>query len=113
MTKPSRPASNGRLASSGASFRRESARIALKPAMPILVIGASVPPQNITSARPRRIASSPSPIAMFDAAQAVHCEVSGPFVPSCIETQAAPMFGMISGIENGLTRSGPRSRRSS
>ena len=76
--------------------------------MPTSVIGASVPPQSITSARPSRIESSPSPSAMFEAAQAVHCELSGPFVPSCIETQAAPMFGMISGIENGLTRSGPR-----
>ena len=77
--------------------------------MPIAVTGASVPPHSITSARPRRIASIPSPIDMFDAAQAVHWEVSGPFVPSSIETQAAPMFGMIAGIENGLTRSGPRS----
>ena len=33
---------------------------------------------------------------------------SGPRVPSSIDTQAAPMFGMICGIENGLTRSGPR-----
>ena len=79
--------------------------------MPTVVIAASVPPQNITSARPSRIASARSPIAMFDAAQAVHCEESGPFVPSSIETQPAPMFGMIAGIENGLMRSGPRSRR--
>ena len=93
-------------------MRRESARIALKPAIPTSVTGASVPPQNITSARPSLIASSPSPIAMLDAAHAVHCELSGPFVPSCIETQAAPMFGMISGIENGFTRSGPRSSSS-
>ena len=93
-------------------MRRERARIALKPAIPTSVTGASVPPQSITSARPSRIASRPSPIAMFEAAQAVHCELSGPCVPSCIETQAAPMFGMISGIENGLTRSGPRSSSS-
>jgi hypothetical protein len=76
--------------------------------MPTSVIGASVPPQSITSARPSRMASAPSPIAMFDAAHAVHCEESGPFVPSSIETQAAPMFGMIAVIENGFTRSGPR-----
>ena len=69
-----------------------------------------MPPQNITSARPSRIASAPSPIDMFEAAQAVHCDESGPLVPSSIETWAAPMFGMIAGIENGLTRSGPRSR---
>ena len=79
--------------------------------MPTCVIGASVPPANITSARPSRIASALSPIAMFEAAHAVHCDDSGPFVPSSIETQPAPMLGMIAGIENGLTRSGPRSRR--
>ena len=72
------------------------------------MIAASDPPQSMTSARPSRIASIPSPIAICEAAQAVHCEESGPFVPSSIETQAAPMFGMIVGIENGLTRSGPR-----
>ena len=109
MTKPSRPASKGREAPFGSSFRRESARMAPNPAMPTRVIPASVPPQNIMSARSSRIASAPSPIAMFDAAQAVHCEESGPCVPSSIETQPAPMFGMIAGIENGLIRSGPRS----
>ncbi len=55
------------------------------------------------------MASVPSPIAMFDAAQAVHSEARGPFVPSSMETQPAPMFGMIAGIANGFTRSGPRS----
>ncbi len=91
-------------------MRRESARIASKPAIPTCVIGASVPPANITSARPTRISSIASPIAMFDAAHAVHSLISGPLVPSSIETQPAPMFGMIDGIENGLTRSGPRVR---
>ena len=88
-------------------MRRESARSAAKPAIPTRVIAASLPPQSITSARPSRIASRPSPIAICEAAQAVHWEPSGPRVPSSIETQAAPMFGMIAGIENGLTRSGP------
>ena len=46
---------------------------------------------------------------MFEAAHAVHSESSGPRVPSSIETQPAPRLGMIAGIENGLTRSGPRS----
>ena len=82
--------------------------MAAKPAIPTRVTGASVPPQIITSARPSRIASSPSPSAMFDAAQAVHSESKGPFVPSSIETQPAARFGMIWTIENGLTRSGPR-----
>ena len=109
MTKPSRPASKGRLAFSGSSFLRDSARIAPKPAMPTRVMPASVPPQSITSARPSRIASAPSPMAMLEAAHAVHCEESGPRVPSSMDTQPAPMFGMMAGIENGLTRSGPRS----
>jgi hypothetical protein len=111
MTSPSRVLSNGRDARCGSSFRRESARIASKPAMPTCVIGASVPPAKKTSARPMRSSSSASPIAMFDAAHAVHSLIDGPFAPSSIETQPAPMFGMIDGIANGLTRSGPRSRR--
>jgi hypothetical protein len=49
--------SNGRLARAGSSLRRESARIAAKPAIASGVTPASLPPQNITSARPSRIAS--------------------------------------------------------
>ena len=82
--------------------------MALKPAIPRRVIGASPPPASMTSARPRRIASRPSPIAIVEAAQAVQWEETGPFVPSSIETRAAPMFGMMAVIEKGLTRSGPR-----
>ena len=89
---------------------RESARIASKPAIAIAVTGASPPPANIVCARPSLIASSASPIAMFDAAHAVVWAVSGPLVPSSIEAQPAPMLGMIVGIANGLTRSAPRSR---
>ena len=81
--------------------------------MPTSAIGASVPPQNIASARSSLIASSDSPIDMFDAAHAVHCEDSGPCVPSSIESQPAPRLGMMAGIENGPTRSGPRSRSTS
>ena len=87
--------------------------MAEKPAMPTSAIGASVPPQNIASARPSRIASSESPMDMFEAAQAVHCEDSGPCVPSSIDSQPAPRLGMMAGIENGPTRSGPRSRSTS
>ena len=113
MTKPSRSASNGREAACGSSLRRDRARIASNPAIPTGVIGASVPPANMTSARPILIASAASPIAMLDAAQAVLSDIKGPFVPSSIETHPAPMFGMIDGIENGLTRSGPRSFKTS
>ena len=90
-------------------FRRDSALIAPKPAIPTSLIADSVPPQSITSARPRRMSSRPWPIAMFDAAHAVHSDDSGPRVPSSIDTQPAPMFGMMQGIAKGLTRSGPRS----
>ena len=83
--------------------------MAPKPPMPTFVIPASVPPASMTSARPSLIASMASPMAMLEAAQAVHCDASGPRVPSSIETQAAPMLGMIAGMENGLIRSGPRS----
>jgi hypothetical protein len=38
---------------------------------------------------------------MFDAAHAVHSLISGPFVPSSIDTQPAPMFGMIDGSRMG------------
>jgi hypothetical protein len=109
ITKPSARRRDGREPRSGSSFRLEIALMAPKPAMLTRVTGASVPPQIITSARPSRIASMPSPIAMFEAAQAVHWERSGPLVPSSIETQPAARFGMIWTIENGLTRSGPRS----
>ena len=50
----------------------------------------------------------PSPIAILEAAHAVHSDSSGPRVPSSIETQPAARFGMIWTIENGFTLSGPR-----
>jgi hypothetical protein len=107
ITNPSRDASNGRDARDGSPFRLESARIAPKPAIATDVIGASVPPQNITSARPRRIASLASPIAMFDAAQAVDSASSGPLAPSSIETEPAGRFGSVCTIAKGLTLSTP------
>ncbi len=50
MTKPSRSASNGRLAFSGSSLRCDSAFIAQKPPTASGVITASVPPAIIASA---------------------------------------------------------------
>ena len=89
-------------------MRRDSARIAPNPAIAIGVTGASAPPQNITSARPSLIASSPSPSAMFEAAQAVDSVSSGPRVPSWIDTHPADRLGIICTTANGLTRVGPR-----
>src|SRR5436190_3976840 len=77
--------------------------------MPLGGIAESPPPQNITSARPSRIASRPSPIAICEAAQAAHDDRSGPRVPSSIETRAAAAFGITANNENGLTRPGPPS----
>jgi hypothetical protein len=87
--------------------------MAENPATPTSAMGASVPPQNMASARPSRMASAESPMAMLDAAQAVQTDESGPRVPSSIDTQPAPRLGMIDGMANGLTRSGPRRRSSS
>ena len=106
---PSRPRSNGRLAPSGSSFRRDSARIVPKPPRPSGTTGASTPPTSIASAMPARMNSTPFPIDMADAAQAVHSVVSGPRVPSAIDISAAPMFGIRAVTQNGLRRSGPAS----
>jgi len=50
MTKPSRSASNGRLAFSGASLRVDSGFIAQKPPTASGVTPASVPPAIMASA---------------------------------------------------------------
>ena len=56
ITKPSRPASKGRLAVSGASWREE-ARICMRP-KPVMIPGvmtASAPPARTRSRSPQRI----------------------------------------------------------
>ncbi len=62
-TKPSRVASNGRLAVSGESLRVESAFIEAKPAIVSGVTVASAPPAIITSASPRCTMRYASPTA--------------------------------------------------
>ena len=62
-TKPSRVLSKGLLAEAGNSFCSVRAFMAQKPANPNLLIGASAPPEIITSATPLRITSAASPIA--------------------------------------------------
>ena len=81
ITKPSRSASNGRLARSGSSLRVESAFMAANPPTPIGVMAASVPPQIITSASPRWIRRKESPTACAEAEQAVAVAEFGPFAP--------------------------------
>jgi hypothetical protein len=90
-------------------LRVESARIALKPPIPISVTAASAPPARITSACPRRITSAASPIAWLPAAQAVVVQLRGPPRPSSIDTCAAAMFAIIIGTSSGERRPGPRS----
>ena len=45
-----------------------------------------------------------------EAAQAVHSVVSGPRVPSAIDTSAAPMLAISAVTQKGLRRSGPASK---
>src|SRR5260370_985566 len=80
-TKPSRPASQGRLARAGSSLRVESAFMAANPPTPIGVMVASVPPQIIISAAPRSIILNESPMACAEAEQAVAVAGFGPPAP--------------------------------
>ena len=107
MTKPSRPASNGRLARSGSSLRVERARSAANADMPTSLTAASAPPANMAVASPRRMMLKASPSALFPAAQAVQVALTGPCSPRMMELQADAMFGIIMGMKKGLTRSAP------
>ena len=72
---------------------------------------ASVPPEMQTSANPSRIHRAPSPTAWPPAAQAVVIQALGPVKPKAMATWPAEAFGMSCGTMNGLTRSGPLSRK--
>ena len=78
-TKPSRSRSNGREALVGSSLRVHSAVSRLKPVTPNGWIMLCVPPESITSASPRRMISTASPIAWLLAAQAVRQLGFGPW----------------------------------
>ena len=108
--KPSRPRSNGRLAPSGSSSRRERARIVPNPPSARSVIGDSTPPASIASAIPARMYSVAFPSDMPDAAHAVVSVVRGPRVPSAVDVSAAPMFEIRAVTQNGFSRSGPASK---
>ena len=109
MTKPSRPASNGREAASGSSLRVESAFIDAKPPTVASWIPASTPPAIMMSASPRRIVSHASPSAWPPVAQADTVAKLGPMAPVAIATCPEPTFAMPIGMKNGEIRSGPRS----
>ena len=83
-------------------MRIEIARIEKNPPMPTCVIGASVPPTIIASQRLSRMYDAASPIAIEEAAQAVHEAAAGPRVPSSIEIMPEAMFGISIVIHIGL-----------
>ena len=84
--------------------------MAVNPAMQIGVIAASAPPTITASARPLRISSNPSPIAVALAAHAVTGADVGPMAPMSMAISPAAILGIIIGHMYGLTRSGPLSR---
>jgi hypothetical protein len=59
----------------------ESALHALKPAIPISLIGLSAPPATITSASPKAMSRAASPMACAPVEQAVTTAWFGPLNP--------------------------------
>ena len=84
MTKPSRRASNGRLACSGSSFRVDIARMIAKAPKQSGARGASAPPAIMTSASSRAMARKPSPMAIAPEAQLMPLVAFGPVQPNSI-----------------------------
>src|SRR3954451_22144258 len=82
MTKPSRFLANGFAADSGGLFDVESADNSEKRINASGLTEPSVPMQSAASASPRRIASTPSWIALAPEAQAVDTEMGEPLVPN-------------------------------
>lgn len=93
-TKPSRSASNGRPARSGASLRVESAPMVLSPVNITGVMAESVPPATTTSASPARTVRRASSRAWMPLAQARAEALTGPCVARSMATSQAGMFGM-------------------
>ena len=88
---------------------RESARIAAKPAIVIGVTAASLLPQIITSASPRRIAAAPLADSMrAGGAGRDDRQIWDPAVPKRIEIAPAAVSVSSMGMRKGLKRLGPR-----
>src|SRR2546425_1176942 len=81
-TKPSRFASNGRMAFAGSSLRVDIAFIEQKPAIVSGTTMASAPPAIITSASPRWMILKESPMAWSPVAHAVTTDELGPLAPA-------------------------------
>ena len=86
MTKPSRFLENGFEAACGGSFWVDSADSSEKRTRPSWLTEASVPAHSAVSVSPRRIASTPSWIAVAPEAQAVDSEIGDPLVPKVSAT---------------------------
>src|SRR5258708_4079152 len=81
MTKPSRFLENGFAAPSGGSLAGDSAERSEKRIKASGLTEPSVPMHRAASVSPRRIASTPSWIALAPEAQAVDTEIGEPLVP--------------------------------
>ena len=82
ITNPSRSLLNGRDADAGGSFRVDSADSSENRIRLSGLTDASVPTTSAASVSPRRIASTPSWIAVPPDAQAVEVATGEPFVPN-------------------------------
>src|SRR5215207_3169793 len=89
MTKPSRFFEKGFAAASGGSFWVDSAERSEKRMRDSGFTEPSVPTQSATSVSPRRIASTPSWIAVAPEEQAVESEIGEPLVPKRSATRSA------------------------
>jgi hypothetical protein len=94
-TNPSRSASNGRLASVGASLRSDRGPITDSPANIASLIAASVPPAMTTSASPLKISRRASSSAAVPLAQASADALTGPWVLRSIATSHAAMLRIV------------------
>src|SRR5215467_15477327 len=89
MTKPSRFLENGFEAPCGGLFCVDSAESSEKRTRPSGLTEPSVAAQSAASVSPRRIASTPSWIAVAPEAQAVDSEIGEPLVPNLPERKSA------------------------
>ncbi len=78
--------------------------------MPGMQIGASVPPDTITSARPSWICEAAVRMAWADVAQAEETPKLGPRKPNLMAMWPEAMLVMNLGIKKGLNRGFPLSK---
>ena len=109
MIKPFRSLSKGMEARAGSSVVFNAVR-AVKPATPMGVMLASVPPATITSASPYWMERKASPMEWVPVAQAVTTLMHLPLRPNWMATFPAAILLIISGTRRGFTRLGPFSK---